>query len=168
DGRALVFDDPRGLGVMRVLNPAQLAGLLRSIGVDPLSHEFTPERFASLARSSRAAIKLLLMNQRRIAGLGNIYAAEALYRAGIDPRRIAARLSRPRLVRLHAAIVDVLREALRSATAAYQRPRGFAEAESFDCGVYGREGLPCPRCGRPVRRFAQGGRSTYFCPGCQT
>jgi formamidopyrimidine-DNA glycosylase len=167
DGRALVFDDPRGLGVLRALKPARLAKLRRSVGIDPLSPEFTAEQFVSLAGSSRAAIKLLLMNQRRIAGLGNIYAAEALHRAGIDPRRIAAHLGRPRLVRLHAAIRDVLREGLRSAVAAYQRPGRFDEAESFECAVYDREGLPCPRCGRAIRRIRQGGRSTYFCPGCQ-
>jgi formamidopyrimidine-DNA glycosylase len=168
NGRALVFDDPRGLGVLRVLTSRQLARLLSSVGIDPLSPEFTPERFVSLARSSRAAIKLLLMNQRCLAGLGNIYAAEALYRAGIDPRRIASRLSHPRLARLHAAIVDVLREALQSASLAYEWPSDFAEGESFDCAVYGREREPCRRCGRPIRRLPQGGRSTYFCPGCQS
>lgn len=122
---------------------------------------------AELAGGSRAAVKLLLMDQRRIAGIGNIYAAEALHRAGIDPRRVAATLNPSRLARLRAAIVSVLREGLDSAVATYQRPGEFSEAESFPVAVYGCEGEPCRRCGRLIRRVPQGGRSTYFCPGCQ-
>ena len=136
-------------------------------GVDPLDTGFTRDGFAALARQARGAIKTWLMDQRRLAGLGNIYAAEALFQAGIHPRRVGATLSRPRLDRLHGAIVRVLRAAVQSASLAYQRPGGFANGELFDPAVYGREGQPCPRCGRPIRRIAQGGRSTYFCPGCQ-
>jgi formamidopyrimidine-DNA glycosylase len=160
DGSALVFDDPRGLGVLR-LGPAP------PTGIDPLSDEFTASRFVDLARRGRGAIKTWLLDQRRVAGLGNIYAAEALFQAGIDPRRAGATLGRARLERLHGAIVAVLRDAVKSASLAYQRPGGFAEGELFDPAVYGREGLPCRRCHRPIRRVSQGGRSTYFCPGCQ-
>jgi len=160
NGRALVFDDPRGLGVLR-LGPAPPAG------IDPLRDEFTAERFVALAGRGRGAIKTWLLDQRRVAGLGNIYAAEALFQAGIDPRRAGATLSKARLERLHRAIVAVLGDAVESASLAYQRPGGLAEGELFDPAVYGREGLPCPRCRRRVRRFSQGGRSTYFCPGCQ-
>lgn len=168
NGRSLVFDDPRGLGVMRAIPAERLARALGPMGVDPLAPEFTPERFVALARSSRAAIKLFLMDQRRIAGLGNIYAAEALYCARIDPRSIGARLSSARLRRLHAAIVAVLSNAIKSASLAYQRPGGFAKAEEFDPAVYGREGLQCRRCRGRIRRIQQGGRSTYFCPRCQS
>ncbi len=167
DGRTLVFDDPRGLGAMRALEAGSLAKVLASVGVDPLAPDFTPDRLRSLVRSSRAPIKLLLMDQHKIAGLGNIYAAEALYRSRIDPRRPAHSLSDLRLARLHRAIVAVLRQALPSATRAYRRPGAFAEAESFNPAVYGREGLPCRRCRRPIRRLQQGGRSTYLCPHCQ-
>jgi formamidopyrimidine-DNA glycosylase len=168
DGRALVFDDPRGLGIMRAVHPLRLRKLLTAVGVDPLSSAFTPRLLAHLARSSRRAIKPLLMDQRRIAGLGNIYAAEALFRAGIDPRRPAARLSPFRLLRLHRAIRETLAEATKSATLAYRRPGRFSENETFHPAVYGREGRPCRRCGRRIRRTLQSGRSTYFCPGCQT
>lgn len=161
NGRALVFDDPRGLGVLRL-------GTAPPAGIDPLSTEFTAERFVALARGGRGAIKTWLMDQRRVAGLGNIYGAEALFQAGIDPRRAGATVSRARLKRLHGAIVAILRDAVESASLAYQRPGGFAEGELFDPAVYGREGLPCPRCRRPIRRISQGGRSTYFCPGCQS
>ncbi len=163
NGRALVFDDPRGLGVMRAVEPDQLP----VFGIDSLSPEFTPERLVVLAQSSRAPIKLLLMNQERIGGLGNIYAAEALWRAGIDPRRAAHGLSRGRLFRLYAAIRDVLAEAVPSAIRAYARPGRFSEGESFELAVYDREGEACRRCGRPIRRIQQGGRSTYFCGRCQ-
>lgn len=161
NGRALVFDDPRGLGVLRL-------GAAPPTGLDPLSSAFTPERFLALARAARGSVKTWLMDQRRIAGLGNIYAAEALFAAGIDPRRAPASLSRPRLARLHAAIVRILGDAVQSASLAYQRPGGFSERERFDPAVYGRQGLPCLRCQGPIRRLAQGGRSTYYCPRCQS
>ena len=161
DGRALVFDDPRGLGILRLGRPPG------PVGPDPLSREFTPQRFAEMARAGRSPIKVWLMDQRRVAGLGNIYAAEALHRAGIDPRRLASTLRVSRLNRLHAAIVAILAVAVESASRAYRRPGGFADGEWFTAAVYGRDGLPCRRCRRLIRRIPQGGRSTYFCPGCQ-
>ena len=167
DGRALVFDDPRGLGVMRAVDLDHAPRVLGALGLDPLAPQFTPETLVALARASRAAIKLLLMEQRRIAGLGNIYAAEALWEAGIDPRRRASSLSRARLRSLHAAIRKVLHRAVRSASRYYRRPGAFVEGEPFRPAVYDRQGRPCRRCGRTVRRITQGSRGTYFCPGCQ-
>jgi formamidopyrimidine-DNA glycosylase len=161
NGQALVFDDPRGLGVLR-LGPAP------ATGVDPLTPAFTLESFFTLARGARGAVKTWLMDQRRIGGLGNLYAVEALFQAGIDPRRAPASLSRARLARLRGAIVRILTDAVQSASLAYQRPGGYSEGELFDPAVYGREGLPCLRCGRPIRRISQAGRSTYFCPRCQS
>ncbi len=167
DGRTLVFEDPRGLGVMRAAKRDEIEDRLSGLGIDPLSKTFTADAFASLARASRGAVKPFLMDQKRIAGLGNIYAAEALFRAGIDPRRKAASLSPARIGRLREAIAQVLVEAVGSAERAYQKPGAFAEGESFHPAVYGREGESCRRCGCTVRRIRQGGRSTYFCPGCQ-
>jgi formamidopyrimidine-DNA glycosylase len=161
NGRALVFDDPRGLGVLRL-------GAAPPTGLDPLTPAFSLERFLALARAARGSVKAWLLDQRRIGGLGNIYAAEALFAAGIDPRRAPASLRRSRLARLHAAIVRILTDAVQSASLAYQRPGGCSEGERFDPAVYGREGLPCLRCRGPIRRLAQGGRSTYFCPRCQS
>lgn len=163
-GRGLIFDDPRNLGRMRLYANGEA---FEDIGIEPLSPEFTAEWLAARAAKSRKPAKLFLMDQAHIAGLGNIYAAEALYRAAIDPRKAIGRVRRPKLDALHAAIVAVLSEAVDSAGLAYSKPGVFNEAEEFDCAVYDREGEPCRRCGRKIKRFPQGGRSTYFCAGCQ-
>jgi formamidopyrimidine-DNA glycosylase len=167
DGRGLIFRDTRGLGSLRVLDEAQLRKLLAQIGPEPLSAAFTNEAFLGSASGSRQPIKLFLMDQRRVAGLGNIYAAEALFQAGIDPRAPAGSLKARRMGPLRAAIVAGLRDAVRSACKAYSRPGGFQEAEDFPLAVYGREHESCGRCGGVIRRITQGGRSTYFCPKCQ-
>ena len=167
DGRALVFEDPRGLGTLRLLDAAGCNELEESSGVEPLSRGFTLQCFTRLAKSSRLPAKLFLMDQRRVAGLGNIYAAEALYQARIDPRRPICEVSPAKLAGLHASIVRVLRDAVKSACIAYSRPGGFRAAEEYAPAVYDREGQPCLRCRRKVVRIQQGGRSTYYCPGCQ-
>ncbi len=167
DGRALVFDDPRALGRIELLSEAELESLSASLGPEPLSAAFTAAYLRAAAARSRQAIKLFLLDQSKIAGLGNIYAAEALHRAGVHPARPANGLGRKRLERLHGAIVAVLELAVQSACNAYEGPGRYNSAETFPVAVYGREGLPCPECGRRVRRILQAGRSTYYCPGCQ-
>ncbi len=167
-GRAgLVFTDPRALGRIRLLNEDELAALDAALGPEPLSRSFTPARFAAAARASTQPVKLFLLDQKRIAGLGNIYAAEALFLAGIHPAKPAKTLSPARIGALHRAIVDTLRRALRAAEREYSRPGSRSEAENFPLRVYGREGQPCFECARLIRRLKQGGRSTYFCPHCQ-
>jgi formamidopyrimidine-DNA glycosylase len=168
DGRALIFDDPRALGHLNIYQPGELKSVLGDLGLEPMSPAFTPEALQDLAAGSRLPVKRLLMDQTKIAGLGNIYAAESLFEAGIDPRKRACRLRRWRTGRLQEAIVRVLRDAIQSACIAYMRPGRFWEAEGFAPQVYGRVDQPCNRCGRRIRRIQQGGRSTYFCPGCQT
>lgn len=166
-GRALVLDDPRALGRLELLSVEQAEQLDASLGFEPVAREFTPQRLAELARASRAPAKLFLMDQKRISGLGNIYAAEALFRAGIHPAKPANRLSRQRIERLYRAIVEVLDVAIQSTCNAYSGPGRFDAGETFPLAVYGREGMPCPRCRQRIRRIRQAGRSTYFCPGCQ-
>jgi formamidopyrimidine-DNA glycosylase len=166
-GGALVFEDPRALGVVELLGPAEADRFAESLGIEPLSDAFTPDWLAGAARRSRAPAKLFLMDQKRIAGLGNIYSAEALFRARIHPAKPMNRLSRKRLERLHQAIVGILDDAVQSACNAYTGPGKFEARETFPLAVYGREGERCPRCGRRIRRIPQHGRSTYFCPGCQ-
>ena len=167
DGRALLFEDTRGLGSLTIHDAAELQTILDVLGPEPLSRRFTAEALGGAAAKLRQPAKLFLMDQRRVAGLGNIYAAEALFAARIDPRRPIGSVRRPRLTALHAAIVGILRDAVRSACRAYSRPGGFREAEDFAAAVYGREGQRCGVCAGVIRRIAQGGRSTYFCPKCQ-
>jgi formamidopyrimidine-DNA glycosylase len=165
--QGLVFVDPRGLGRMQTNSIEELGALMEDVGMEPFSDKFTPEWFYGEAKKSRQPAKLFLMDQTRVAGLGNIYAAEALFRAKIHPRRVISRVGQRRITVLHACIVQVLRVAVQSACNAYSGPGRFREAESFPCLVYGRPGQPCKVCHRAIRRIAQGGRSTYYCPGCQ-
>lgn len=158
DGRGVVFDDPRALGTLHLNRP--VAG----IGVEPLSLAFTPD---SLRTTSRQPVKVFLLDQRHVCGLGNIYVAEALFGAGIDPATPAAKLNAKRRERLHSAIVRVLNDAVHSAYSVYTAPGRLEEAEGQQLLVYGREGEPCRKCGRAIRRKIQAGRSTYFCAGCQ-
>lgn len=166
DGRAVILDDPRALGRLSLHPSAD--GLFDDLGLEPFDPAFTTAYFLAAARQTVKPIKLLLMEQRVVVGLGNIYAAEALFQAGIDPTRPANGISALRLRRLHGHIVAVLTAALDSAIAAYQQPGVFTEGENFPVAVYGREGEACWRCRSAIRRIPQGGRSTYFCPKCQT
>ncbi len=167
DGRGLVLDDPRALGRISFHEESERAALFASLGPEPTDPAFTVAHLTACARKTVKPVKLLLMGQKAVVGLGNIYAAEALFHAGIDPAKPAKKLSGPRLRALHGAIVEVLRIALDSAVAAYEQPGGFTEGENFPVAVYGREGECCFRCQGVIRRIPQGGRSTYYCPRCQ-
>jgi formamidopyrimidine-DNA glycosylase len=164
DGRALVLDDPRLLGSVNLYSPQELAVKLRQIGIDPTNKAFTAELLSAAAKKSRKPVKVFLMDQRAVSGLGNIYSAEALFRARIHPAKPANRLRRDRVSKLHTAIRDVLNKAIPAALRSYTRPGNHAGMEYF---VYDREGEPCRVCGRSIQRIEQAGRSTYFCPYCQ-
>lgn len=166
-GRGIIYEDPRALGKIHLLTAKEVDTKLADVGIEPLSDAFTFEYWKEQTARSAKPSKLFLMDQKFVAGLGNIYAAEALFRAGIHPAKSLKGLHRPKLQALYDAIRQVLAEAMDSAVAAYAEPDRFAEGEVFDCAVYGREGEPCIRCGRKVKRIPQGGRSTYFCSGCQ-
>lgn len=166
-GRGVIYEDPRALGKIHLLTGAEVEEKLSDVGMEPLADAFTVEFLAAHAARSRKPAKLFLMDQRYVAGLGNIYVAEALFRARIHPERPVCELRKPKMAALHGAIREVIAEAMDSAAAAYSEPGEFREGESFDCAVYDREGEPCVRCRRKIARIAQGGRSTYFCPGCQ-
>lgn len=140
------------------------------LGIEPLSPALDGHTLAELARGRRAPAKAFLMDGRRVVGVGNIYATEALFRAGIDPRRSVARLTGERFARLAAAVVEVLEEAIvAGGTTLNDFTDGSGQQGEFqiDLAVYGRAGQPCPRCGRAVRRIVQSGRSSFFCPRCQ-
>jgi formamidopyrimidine-DNA glycosylase len=167
DGRGLIFEDTRGLGALTIHDAAALRKLLDGLGPEPLARQFTAAALIRSAARLRQPAKQFLMDQRRVAGLGNIYATEALFAARIDPRKPIGSVSSRKLTALREAIVRILRNAVRSAYSAYTRPGGFQEAEDFPLLVYGREAQKCLRCGTAIRRIAQGVRSTYYCPKCQ-
>jgi formamidopyrimidine-DNA glycosylase len=170
NGGTLGFVDRRHFGrVQWVESPGDVPGI-RGLGVDPISQEFTATRFAVLLRSSRRPLKLFLLDQGKVAGIGNIYSAEAMWRARVDPRRPADELAPAEARRLHKAIVDVLRRALECCL--HPAPN-FRDATWWFQGlerilrVYGLEGKRCRRCGARIERMEQGGRSTFWCARCQ-
>lgn len=164
DGRGLVLEDRRLLGYVHLFTDEQLEEKLAGIGVDPLSRAFTPSFLADAAKPSKKPVKIFLMDQKPVAGLGNIYSAESLFRARIHPAKPTGRLSPAKITKLHTAIREVLKEAIPAAVKSYRDP-GAHDGMRFR--VYDREGQPCVVCGRAIRRITQAGRSTYFCPFCQ-
>jgi formamidopyrimidine-DNA glycosylase len=167
---ALGFVDPRHLGRVHWLaRPEESAGLM-ALGVDAFSKPFTLARLIELCRDKPRPLKILLMDQTRIAGIGNIYATESLWRARLSPTRRSDLLTDAEFRALHKAVVSVLTRALEYCL--HPQP-DFRDAHWWFNGlekmlrVYGREGLPCRRCGSKIRRVKQAGRSTYFCAACQ-
>jgi formamidopyrimidine-DNA glycosylase len=166
--RRLLFLDPRALGRVRVLTSIEVQAFDASLGIEPLSRAFTDGRFIALARRSNLPAKLFLLDQSKIGGLGNIYAAEALFRAGVSPLKPLKSLSDASLSNLRKVIREMLRSAVHSVYLAYRSPGGYRNHQNDFCRlVYGRSGEICLTCGTTIRRISQGGRSTYFCPRCQ-
>src|SRR5215813_9951747 len=169
--KRLVFRDQRKFGVMKLVSISRLKS---TKGISELAPEPFEDGFnlaylqATLSRSQRT-LKTLLLDQTKVLGLGNIYAAEALFRARISPFAIAARLSAKRSARLHTAIQDVLKFAVAHIRGSISLAEGFSYGAAFETfwQVYDREGEPCGRCGTRIRRMTHGGRSTYWCPRCQ-
>jgi formamidopyrimidine-DNA glycosylase len=170
-GQCLRFNDPRRFGSLHWhIGEAGEHPLLAGLGPEPLEVDLDADYLATKARGRRAAVKVFLMDQRIVVGVGNIYASEALFRAGIRPRRAAGRLRRAEWERIVVAIRAVLDEAihqggttLRDYVDASGTP-GYFRQQLF---VYERNGEPCRRCGTSIRQVVQGQRSTYFCPTCQ-
>jgi formamidopyrimidine-DNA glycosylase len=176
DGRELRFADPRRFGMVEVVPTMKLGRhpRLRGLGPEPvgdgLDADALAEVFFFVTRRRRKPVKNFLMDTRTIAGVGNIYACEALHRAGLHPRRAVGRIARPRWALVVGAVRQVLGEAIEAGGTTL---RDFANAEeeagyfSVRLRVYDREGKPCPRCRATVRRIVQAGRSTFYCPRCQ-
>jgi formamidopyrimidine-DNA glycosylase len=165
EGRELRFVDPRRFGQVATLPP----GHAPDVGVEPLGAGFTAGRLAALLEATRRPIKALLLDQTRIAGIGNIYVCEALFWAHIHPSE-PARNAAGKATPLRAAIREVLRKGIdnRGTTLRdYTDSRGRAGRNQLTLAVYGREGEPCVRCGSLVARQVDSNRSTFFCPGCQ-
>jgi len=169
----LRLTDPRRFGAV-VWSPAIDAGaaakLLAGLGVEPFDAAFTGDHLYKALRRRRVAVKTALLGGDIVVGAGNIYACEALFEAGIDPRTRSDRLSRARCAALAEAVRQTLARALESGGSTlrdFRDAHGMAGAFQLQARVYGRAGKPCLRCGATVRRIVQGQRATFFCPGCQ-
>jgi formamidopyrimidine-DNA glycosylase len=169
DGRTLVYHDPRRFGRLDVLEPDAAARVVGP-GVDALDPALTPAWLFSRTRRRRTSVKALLMNQRDIGGLGNIYASELLFHAGVRPRHRADRLTRAQCARVVTAMQAVLAQAIaRGGSSISDYRDGFDRSGSFQDhhAVYDRTGRPCPRCTAPIRQVVVVGRSAFYCPVCQ-
>jgi len=175
DGRRLAFADQRHFGLMKVVSAEGLADAreLRGLAPEPFSEEFTPDYLAAVFARTRRPLKDVLLDQTKVTGLGNIYAAEVLHLARVNPFSAAAHLPRRQVRRLHRAVLDVLGEALAHGSTMNVDPENI-DGSYFGGGgyngrwrVYDREGLPCPKCKDAIRRVTHAGRSTYFCGRCQ-
>ena len=172
DGRRVLFVDQRrfGTGIVLLGEPTLDEYFAARLGVEPLGPDFTPEALRALAARRRAPVKAFLLSQERIAGVGNIYADEALFRSRIHPLRPVGTLKRPQLAALRDAVVESLEAGIdaRGATIDDFRHADGARGSFQDRFlVHRREGEPCPRCGTPIRKLRAAGRGTYVCPRCQ-
>ena len=170
----LVFDDQRHFGLMKIVATNKLldAKVLKKLAPEPFSDEFSVDYLYEAVKSSKRSLKEFLIDQTKVCGLGNIYACEAMFAAGLDPRKQTAKLSKPNILRLHESIRTVLHEAVSHAGARVVDPKnleGSYFSGSADAGwhVYDRENEPCLNCETPIVRIKQGSRSTYYCPRCQ-
>ncbi len=166
----LGFVDPRHLGRMNWHESVEAMPALKKLGVDIFSRDFTLSALDAILKKSRLVLKILLTDQTKLAGLGNIYSSEASWHARLNPRRRANRLTSEESRRLHKAIVSTARRALECCS---HPPPNFHNTEWWFSDltpmlrVYGREGERCRRCGGTIKRIQQGGRSSFFCPRCQ-
>ncbi|AFG37167.1 bifunctional DNA-formamidopyrimidine glycosylase/DNA-(apurinic or apyrimidinic site) lyase [Spirochaeta africana] len=172
DRRWLCLYAPRRFARMEYRDT--LVELLQRLGPEPLEPGFTPDVLAGILAGTRRALKTVLLDQQRIAGIGNIYADEALFEAGLHPQRPAASLQPPEIARLHAAIQSVLHRGIRNlgtslghGKANFSLPDGESGRNQEDIRVFRRTGLPCLNCGTPIERMIIGQRSTHYCPACQ-
>jgi formamidopyrimidine-DNA glycosylase len=171
DGSDVAYRDVRRFGTWHLLEPEEVDPYLaQRLGREPLDRGFTARRLAERLEGRRAPIKAALLDQRTVAGLGNIYVDEALWRAQIHPQRPAATLDGDEIARLTRAVKHALRAGLARQGASlrdYSRPDGRRGRMQEEFRVYGREGEPCPRCGTPIDKIKAGGRGTWYCPDCQ-
>ena len=171
DGRDLHYRDIRRLGTVALMSPSRFAQYSASLGIEPLDPSFTASHLSGILRGSRQAVKKVLMDQRVLVGVGNIYANEACWRAGIDPSRGARSLAADEAAALQAAIVGVLTDSIAARGTSFRDYRDASGGRGdFErsLAVYGRGGQPCPHCGaRLVETHAIDGRSTVLCARCQ-
>ncbi len=169
--RRLVFRDQRQFGVMRLVDASKLVSTkgIAELAPEPFGDDFHLDYLKNVLARSQRSLKTLLLDQTKVLGLGNIYAAEALFRARINPFKPASQLSSRRIPHLHEAIKEVLEFAVLHIRGGFNLEEGLSYGEAFErfWQVYEREGEPCVKCGTRIKRATQGGRSTYWCPKCQ-
>jgi formamidopyrimidine-DNA glycosylase len=168
----LRYVDPRRFGMLDVVGANELQGhkLIRNLGPEPLSADFDGEFLFQRSRKRSVATKTFLMDAKNVVGIGNIYASEACYRAGVRPRTAVGRLTRCQCADLVGAAKSILELALAAGGTTIRDYVGVAEDTGYfqrELMVYDRAGEPCRRCGARIKRTVDGGRSTYYCPGCQ-
>ena len=169
-GVDLVFDDARRFGTVQHLDRSASAARSATFGPEPLGDAFTPAGLWRTLRASRSPIRNFLLDQRKLAGVGNIYASEALFLARVHPARPARSVKRDEAEALHRAIREVLAASIRSGGTTirdYRNAEGGEGEYVRELRVYDREGLPCTRCSTPIRRLVLSNRSAFFCPTCQ-
>lgn len=173
DGR-LVFEDQRHFGLMKIVPTAELhdAKELKKLAPEPFGDEFSPEYLFAKLKASGRTLKEFLLDQTKVTGLGNIYAAEAMFRSRLHPAKRANSISRKKAELLHSSIRGVLRDSIGVSESVPLEPANiggnfYGEGASGEWSVYGREGGPCVSCKTPIRRIRQAARSTFFCPACQ-
>jgi formamidopyrimidine-DNA glycosylase len=171
DGSDVVYRDVRRFGTWLLVEPNELEPYLGDrVGREPLERSFTPRRLAEALAGRRTPVKAAILDQRRLAGVGNIYADEALWRARIHPQRPAGALDPAELKDLHGGIRAALKAGIERQGATlrdYRTPDGGSGAMQHEFKVYGREGEPCDRCGTPIEKIRAAGRGTWYCPNCQ-
>ncbi len=170
DGRELWFTDPRRFGEAFLIDDVGLEARFERLGVEPFSAEFTPEALAGMSTGRTAPLKAFLLDQSRIAGVGNIYADEALFRARLHPLSPAGSMRPEHHAALRDAVVAALEAGIDRGGASiddYRDGRGEKGTMQDEFLVHTREGEPCPSCGEPIARIVVSGRSTYYCPHCQ-
>lgn len=172
NGLQLRFRDPRRFGCFIAVNQSELQEhvALKHLGPEPLSQDFTPEYLYKRSRKSKKPVKNFIMDQQVVVGVGNIYASEALFLAGIHPLREAGRITLKRYEKLYAAMIQVLREAIRLGGTTiddFRNSDGTSGYFQQKLRIYGRKGEPCLNCQTAIRSQMLGGRSTFFCPKCQ-
>src|SRR5215468_9102883 len=173
-GASVVFNDPRRFGYMKIIarNALEEEPLLQGLGPEPLGNEFDAAMLAAACHNKKTSLKAALLDQRVVAGLGNIYVCEALFRAHISPKRLASTVAGERAKRLVPAIKAVLKDAIKAGGSSlrdYARADGELGYFQHHFAVYDREGKPCPGkdCSGTIKRIVQAGRSTFYCPSCQ-
>lgn len=172
DGSRLVYNDPRRFGLLKLVGRAEIESMveLRGLGPEPFTREFNGDYLWRVSRGRSAAVKNLLMDQRIVAGVGNIYASEILFRARVRPSRRAGRVTRAELARIATITAEVLREAIGSRGTtfrSYRDSRGQPGRFAGKLRVYDRAGQPCVECATPIRALVIGQRSSFYCPRCQ-